>query len=225
MLFRGMIMRSFCSGRRFTCLEVLLALLLSTPISLPAQSASSPQSGTQSQAAQPATSAPSSSQSQDTAPCSSGRPILKRGTQPALPPCPDPPPDAPPATASAPTRSQNPSESLIERAREAAFEFSQKLPNFICQEVMSRFTQRGREAEMSLDVVSADVIYDDGHETYRNVKINDRSTDRGMQELGGAWSTGEFASTLLEIFHPDTRAQFRAGGASSISFQRPGLRL
>ena len=61
---RGMIMRSFCSGRRFSCLEVLLALLLSAPISLPAQSASSPQSGPQSQPGQPATSAPSSSQSQ-----------------------------------------------------------------------------------------------------------------------------------------------------------------
>ncbi len=221
-------MRSFCSGRRFSCLEVLLALLLSAPISLPAQGASSPQSGPQSQPGQPATSAPSSSQSQsqDTPACSSGRPILKRGTQPALPPCPDPPPDSPPAAASAPARSPNPSQSLIERAREAAFEFSQKLPNFICQEFMSRFTQRGREPEMSLDVVSAEVIYDDGHESYRNVKINDRSTDRGMQELGGAWSTGEFASTLLEIFHPDTRAQFRAGGASSIwRFQRPGLRL
>jgi hypothetical protein len=119
--------------------------------------------------------------------------------------------------ASAPTRSLNPSEALIERAREVAFEFSQKLPNFICQEVMSRFTQRGREPEMSLDVVSADIIYDEGHETYRNVKINDRPTDRGMQEIGGAWSTGEFASTLLELFHPDTRAQFRSGGTSSIS--------
>jgi hypothetical protein len=81
---------------------------------------------------------------------------------------------------------------------------------------MSRFTQRGRE-EMPLDVVSADIIYDDAHETYRNVKINDRPTDRGMQEIGGSWSTGEFASTLLELFHPDTRARFRSGGASSIS--------
>jgi hypothetical protein len=106
---------------------------------------------------------------------------------------------------------------LIERARAAAFEFSEKLPNFICQEIMSRYTQRGREKEMSLDVVSADIIYDNEQETYRNVKINDRPTDRGMQEIGGAWSTGEFASTLLELFHPDTRAQFRSGGASSIS--------
>ena len=208
-------MPRFDSGRRFGCLEVLLALLLSVPIYMHAQGGASPQPP-----AQPANSAPSpSAQAQDTPACSSGRPILKRGSQPALPPCPDPPPDAPPTAASpsAPARPQNPSQTLIERARDAAFEFSQKLPNFICQEVMSRFTQRGREPEMSLDMVSADVIYDDGHETYRNVKINDRPTDRGMQEIGGAWSTGEFASTLLELFHPDTRAQFRGGGATSIS--------
>ena len=209
-------MRSSYWGRRFSCLdEVLLALFLSAPISLHAQTASSPQS-------QPAQSAPSApppsaqSQPQSTPPCSNGRPILKRGAQPALPPCPDPPPDAVPPAAPIPTRSLNPSEALIERAREVAFQFSQKLPNFVCQEFMSRFTQRGRE-EMALDVVSADIIYDDAHETYRNVKINDRPTDRGMQEIGGSWSTGEFASTLLELFHPDTHAQFHSGGASSIS--------
>jgi hypothetical protein len=106
---------------------------------------------------------------------------------------------------------------LIERAREAAFEFSEKLPNFICQEFMSRSVQRGRGEEMTQDVVSAEITYDNGQESYRNVKINDRATDRGMQELGGSWSTGEFASTLLELFHPDTDAQFRSGGASSIS--------
>jgi len=204
-------MRSSYPGRRFSCLDgALLALFLSAPISLHAQSASSQ--------SQPAQSPPPAAQSQpqSTPPCSNGRPILKRGAQPPLPPCPDPPPDAVPPPAPIPTRSINPSEALIERAREAAFEFSEKLPNFICQEVMSRFTQRGRE-ETPLDVVSADIIYDDAHETYRNVKINDRPTDRGMQEIGGSWSTGEFASTLLEVFHPDTHAQFRSGGASSIA--------
>src|SRR5579864_2681479 len=209
-------MRSFYSGRRFSCLEVLLALFLSAPISLNAQSGSSPQSPP----AQSAGSAPppaAQSQPQSTPPCSNGRPILKRGTQPTLPPCPDPPPDAPPAAASIPPRSLNPSEALIERARQAAFEFSEKLPNFICQEIMSRHAQRGREPEMSLDVVSADIIYENGQESYRNVKINDRPTDRSLQEIGGSRSTGEFASTLLELFHPDTRARFRSGGASSIS--------
>jgi len=205
-------MRSFYPGRRFSCLvEVLLALFLSAAISLHAQTASS-------QKSQPAQSPPpTQSQPQSTPACSDGRPILKRGAQPALPPCPEPPPDAPPAAASVPTRSLNPSEALIERARQAAFEFSEKLPNFICQEIMTRHTQRGREPEMSLDVVSADIIYDNAQESYRNVKINDRPTDKGMQEIGGSRSTGEFASTLLELFHPDTHAQFRSGGASSIA--------
>ncbi len=209
--FIGVIVRSFCLGRRFSALEVLLALFLSAPISLLAQSGSSPQS----QPGQSAASAPLSKQSQDQSapPCSNGRPILKRGPQPALPPCPDPPPDASPSADSVP---RHPAESLIERAREAAFEFSENLPNFICQEFMSRFTQRGRQQEIPLDVVSAQLIYEDAQESYRNVKINDRPTDRALEEIGGSWSTGEFATTLLDLFHPDTDAVFRSGGASSI---------
>jgi hypothetical protein len=108
-------------------------------------------------------------------------------------------------------------ESLIDRAREAAFQFSEKLPNFVCQEFMSRFTQRGREEKTPLDVVSAEIIYEDGEENYRNVKIDNRPTDKPFQEIEGSWSTGEFASILLELLHPDTRAQFRSGGATTIS--------
>jgi hypothetical protein len=227
-------MRSFYSGRSFSGLEVLLALFLSTPISLSAAAsqtsgdsatqqtsagqaqASSPQSQpAQSPASTP--SSPAQSQEQSTPPCSDVRPILKRGQQTALPPCDDTPPAASPRADSAPTRSLNPAESLIERARAAAFEFSGNLPNFICKEFMSRFTQQGRGAETPLDVVSAEIVYDKGQESYRNVKIDDRPTDKGLQEIGGSWSTGEFASTLLELFRPDTNAQFRSGGASRIS--------
>jgi hypothetical protein len=133
--------------------------------------------------------------------------------QPAPPPCPDPPPAAPPSADSVPTRSLT----LIERARQEAFEFSEKLPNFICEEFMSRSTLRGHEKETPLDVVSAEIVYDKAQESYRNVKIDGHSTAQSLQEIGGAWSTGEFASTLLELFHPDTNAQFRSGGASPIS--------
>ena len=177
--------------------------------------ASSPQS----QPAQSAASGPpppTQSQAESTPPCSDV-PTLKRGKQAARPPCPDPPPAASPPGDSVPTRSLSPAESLIERAREAAFEFSEKLPNFICEEFMSRFTKRGREEEMPLDVVSAEIIYRDAQESYRNVKINDHPTDEDLQEIAGSWSTGEFASTLVEIFHPDTDAQFRSIGASPIS--------
>ena len=175
--------------------------------------ASSPHSAQSAASAPPP---PTQSQAQSTPPCSDV-PVLKRGIQPARPPCPDPAAAASSPTDSVPTRSLSPSESLIERAREAAFEFSEKLPNFICEEFMSRFTQRGRQEEMPLDVVSAEIIYRDSLESYRNVKINDRPTDKDLQEIGGSWSTGEFASTLLELFDPHTDALFRSGGASLIS--------
>ena len=196
----GLDVRSFNVGRRSSCLKVvLLALVLNAPISLNAQSGSSTQS-----------------QSHGTPACSNAPPILKRGRQPDLPPCPEPPVAAAPAD-SVRTRSLSPSEALIERARQAAFEFSQKLPNFICKEVMARYSQRGRE-ETPLDIVSAEIIYDHAKESYRNVKINDRPTDTSLEEISGSRSTGEFASTLLELFHPDTNARFRSSGtASSIS--------
>ena len=167
------------------------------------------------------------SHAQSTPPCSNAPPILKRGTQPDLPPCPDAPPAASPPAASpsaasppadsAPTPSLTPSEALIERARAAAYQFSQKLPNFICQEFMSRYVQKGRGEKTLQDLVSAEIVYEDGHESYRNVKLNNHPTDKPLQEIDGSWSTGEFASILLDLFHPRTHAQFRSGGASTIA--------
>jgi hypothetical protein len=185
----------------------------------PAAKAGSQAQGSSPQPAKSAASAPpppTQSQAQTTPPCSDV-PVLKHGKQPALPPCPDAPVDASSPAESVYTPSPSPTEPLIERAREAAFEFSEKLPSFICEEVMKRFSQRGRGEETPLDVVSADIIYRDAQESYRNVKINDRPTDQALEEIDGSWSTGEFASTLVEIFHPRTDAQFRSVGPSAIS--------
>jgi hypothetical protein len=113
--------------------------------------------------------------------------------------------------------SLSPSAPLIERARQAAFQFSRKLPNFICQEFMSRFTQQGRGEKVPQDLVSAEIIYEDGEESYRNVKINNRPTDKRLQDIDGSWSTGEFASTLLDLFDPSSKAQFSSGRSSTIS--------
>ena len=106
----------------------LVSLAVSALMTLPSYAQSGPTPPTQSTA-------------QSTPPCSDVPPILKRGIQPALPPCPDPPPAESRPAHSVSTHSLSPAEFLIERAREAAFEFSEKLPNFICQEFMSRFAQ------------------------------------------------------------------------------------
>ena len=81
---------------------------------------------------------------------------------------------------------------------------------------MKRFNQRGRE-ETPVDVVSAEIVNQGALETYRNVKIDGSPTDKDLKEIGGSWSTGEFASTLLELFDPRTDAVFRSVGPSTIS--------
>jgi hypothetical protein len=106
---------------------------------------------------------------------------------------------------------------LIERARVAALEFSQKLPNFVCQEFMSRFVQQGRGPRQPQDIVSAELVYEDGKESYRDVKINNRPTNKPLKDIDGAWSTGEFGTALLDLFDPSSQARFSPGRASAVS--------
>ena len=171
-----------------------------------------------------ATPAEAQSPPQSTPPCSNV-PTLKKSGEPALPPCPDSSEEYPGVADPAESVPPHPlphSAPLIERAREAAFQFSKKLPNFICQEQMSRFTQQGRGQKVPQDMVSAEIIYEDGVETYRNVKINNRPTDKHLQDIDGSWSTGEFATAQLDLFDPASKAQFhssRTSTASGISAQ------
>jgi hypothetical protein len=200
------------SGVSQTVIEAMLSA--ATPKGAHAAAQPTARAGNQAQASSPQ-SPPTQSQAQSKPPCSDV-PVLKHGRQPALPLCPDPPLAVSPSTDSIPTPSPSPAEPLIERAREAAFEFSEKLPDFICDEFMKRFDQRGRE-ETPVDVVSAEIINHEALETYRNVKIDGSPTNKNLQEVGGSWSTGEFASTLLDLFSPRTDAVFRSVGPSTIS--------
>lgn len=102
------------------------------------------------------------------------------------------------------------SDPRIDKAQQTTLAFSKTLPNFRCEEHMERFSRDSRTAGwMPLDTISAAVIYEDGQESYRNMKINDRPTERKMEQLSGSWSTGEFATMLRNLFHPDTAATFR----------------
>jgi len=61
------------------------------------------------------------------------------------------------------------------------------------------------------------VVYHDGEESYRNVKVGGKPTNKGMMEIGGSRSTGEFATMLTNLFSNNTNAQFKAGGRTVIS--------
>jgi hypothetical protein len=112
----------------------------------------------------------------------------------------------------------SPKEEMIERAREWALNFTDNLPNFVCQEYVTRYVKAPNSRDWrALDVVSANVVYENGKEDYRNIAINGRQVNKKMEELPGSWSTGDFATALRNLFHPGQQAEFTYVKQSNIS--------
>lgn len=107
-------------------------------------------------------------------------------------------------------------DSVIDDARDAAESFSADLPNFLVQQVTTRFqgTRSGNNWRL-MDTVTADVASVNGKEEYRNIKVNGRPTDR--PEDSGSWSTGEFQVTLQDVLSPRTAATFTPHGEDHIA--------
>jgi hypothetical protein len=98
---------------------------------------------------------------------------------------------------------------LIRKAADAALDFTETLPSYVCQEMMSRFQSESHPVNwQALDVVTANVVYENGKEDYRDLAINGKPVKKGMEDLSGAWSTGEFGTVLIDLFSPATAADF-----------------
>jgi hypothetical protein len=107
---------------------------------------------------------------------------------------------------------------LIERTRQWSEAFLQGLPNFVCEQVTTRYAEESRAADWQVqDVVSAKVLYEDGKEQYQGITVGGKRTSKSMMELGGSTSTGEFASTLRGLFADYANAQFKFQQSSSVS--------
>ncbi|HLI82982.1 MAG TPA: hypothetical protein VKV17_03640 [Bryobacteraceae bacterium] len=99
---------------------------------------------------------------------------------------------------------------LLTRARQAVFELTEALPDFVCRETVSRYRASSLFSEwLPLDRLAADVIFENGKERYQKLSINGKPVHRRIDQLSGAWSTGEFGSVLLQLFSPVTAAEFR----------------
>ena len=117
-----------------------------------------------------------------------------------------------------------PLDPVIEKAKQSAESFTETLPNYICQQFTARFVNTSHITSwQAQDVVSAEVVYENGRESYRNLAINGKPIKKGMEELSGSWSTGEFGTLLRDVFSPATAAAFRYRKDSTIAGMSAGL--
>ena len=167
-----------------------------------------------------------------------GRPVLKRGApaprrqtveEPALtasvPPAPtvkapagrsDQTDPAARACAAAASPFRSATIPIITKAREAALAYSETLPNYLVQQMTTRYqSDHPKSGWQALDIVSADLTYQDGRESYKNIKVGNKSVNTSMDEIPGTRSTGEFSTMLEELFEPGA-TKFRSGGQDTI---------
>jgi hypothetical protein len=96
----------------------------------------------------------------------------------------------------------------IERARDKSAEYTSNLPNFICEQLIRRYSSGGRRDWKLHDFVTVDVSYVDGREDYKNAKRNGKKMGWEETQKSGSWSEGEYGSVLNDLLHPTTDATF-----------------
>ena len=103
-----------------------------------------------------------------------------------------------------------PHSDALRKVCEYAVSLPRRIPNFTCDQRTARYLD-GHAA----DVVTAEVTYLDGKESYRNVRLDGQPvTDAGWL-TSHTWSTGQFGADIRGLFDSDNEVSFVWDDASS----------
>jgi VWFA-related protein len=96
---------------------------------------------------------------------------------------------------------------------EYAISLPEKMPNFVCGQETARYLG---DSQAPVDLISASVRYEDGHESYSDVRVNDRPGSGGGEGILGLRSTGEFGGNLRAVFNRPNHALFSFSGEGNV---------
>ncbi|MGE0102491.1 MAG: hypothetical protein AB7H86_06145 [Blastocatellales bacterium] len=114
-------------------------------------------------------------------------------------------------------------DAFIEEVRSVVREYLDELPDFICNQVVERYYDfEARGAWDRADTLTYELTYNRKRETYKPINVIGRPVTRPLDQAGGAYSTGDFASGLATLFDPESGAVFRPAGKERLG-KRPTL--
>ncbi|HZO56020.1 MAG TPA: hypothetical protein VFB63_25145 [Bryobacteraceae bacterium] len=122
---------------------------------------------------------------------------------------PPPPPPPKPVTKLPDPPSPEEQRKLIEDLRDYAINYTKRLPDFICTQVIRRYDDpTGLEFWRRRDVITVRLSYFEQKEDYKVMLMNGAPTEVGLERVDGSISTGEFGSMLREVFEPASETEF-----------------
>jgi len=121
---------------------------------------------------------------------------------------PPPVPVAAPVTIPPPSAAEQ--QRILAEVTRNALDYTKSLPNFITTQITRRSVDPTSTERWQLeDTIQEQLSYVDGKENYKVILVNNLPVkDLTHTQLGGAISSGEFATMLDQIFQPHTQADF-----------------
>jgi hypothetical protein len=102
---------------------------------------------------------------------------------------------------------------FIEETRKVVRDYLDELPDFICQQDIQRyFDYEGSGAWDKADTLIYELTYNRKHESYKPINSVGRPITRPLDDVKGAYSTGDFASGLASLFDLETKTVFKPAG-------------
>ena len=108
---------------------------------------------------------------------------------------------------------------VIDAARSATVQLTRSLPNFMVHQVTTRYVNGPTDLKhkgQKLDQVDADLVTENGTETFQNMLVNGKKPKQAPEKTG-AWSSGEYSSIVIEVLAPRTRTAFEARGPETFA--------
>ncbi len=115
---------------------------------------------------------------------------------------------------------------ILDSVRQYALEYSQKLPDFVCHEVMTTYQAPPRAGAgwVKISDIDSRLTYFKQKEDYRPISKDGKFTSQEYEKLKGSKSVGDFGTMLRGIFEPTSQTRFEWrnwstwGGESAMDF-------
>src|SRR5262245_49482454 len=99
---------------------------------------------------------------------------------------------------------------IIEKARDFAREYRDKLPDFIATQTVRRQTlPKGEKSWKAEDTLTIEVTFVEGKEQFNLLTINGKPAGKTKAQRDDLQVSGEFGTNLWAIFAPQSEAKFK----------------